>query len=180
MLTPHGTLRHRRNCEANDTGVTTGLTFRPRFDILAIALEVWAGPPETTVSGRAFCMYRVCSTPGCPTLHEDTGRCTTCAAKADKARRPDGNPYRTRGHLRFRELVLARNPRCVCPGDCGRHTSVCGGLATVADHWPTERRDLVSAGLDPDDPARGRGLCVACHNGRTARSTPGGWNDTKP
>ena len=112
--------------------------------------------------------YRVCSQPGCPRLHEGTGRCPSCRADADKARRPDGNPYRTSGHHAFREAVLARDPFCVL---CRRE------YATVADHYPLERRDLVSAGLDPNDPVRGRGLCKGCHDRHTAATSPGGWND---
>ena len=50
--------------------------------------------------------------------------------------------------------------------------------ATVADHWPLTRRELVAAGLDPDHPARGRGLCAPCHAKATALDprTRGGWN----
>lgn len=119
--------------------------------------------------------WRVCTTPGCGTLHDGTGRCPNCRAKAERERRPNGSPYRTRAHRSARELVLARNPRCVCPGDCGRHTGWCGAESTIADHWPTERRDLIAAGLNPDDPDRMRGICKPCHDARTARSTPGGW-----
>jgi len=121
--------------------------------------------------------YRVCSTPGCPTLHPGPGRCPECATKADKARRPNGNPYTTSGHKRFREAVLARDPRCQCRGACGRHTGPCLAVSTVADHEPIERRDLVSAGLDPNDPTRGVGKCKPCHDARTARTSQGGWND---
>jgi len=110
--------------------------------------------------------WRVCSRPGCPTLHEGTGKCPDCRAQADVARRPDGNPYRTAGHQAFRRAVLDRDPICVL---C--HIA----FATVADHYPTERRDLVSAGLDPNDPQYGRGLCSSCHNRWTAKSSPGGW-----
>lgn len=120
---------------------------------------------------------RVCSTPGCPNLHDGAGRCPPCKAQAEQDRRPDGNPYRTPGHQRFREHVLARNPRCVCTGECGRHDGVCGAIATVADHHPLERRDLVAAGLDPNDPQRGRGVCKPCHDAKTARTSPGGWNN---
>lgn len=120
--------------------------------------------------------WRVCTTPGCGTLHQGTGKCDGCKAKADRDRRPEGNPYNTRGHHSFRETVLARNPRCVCPGDCGKHTSRCGAQATIADHYPHERVDLITMGLDPNDPRYGRGLCKGCHDATTARRKPGGWN----
>lgn len=111
---------------------------------------------------------RVCSTPGCPTLHTGRGRCPKCRVEADRARRPNGNPYNTRGHQTFRTQVLTRDPICVI---CRR------ARATVADHYPIERVDLVEQGLDPNDPARGRGVCSPCHNAKTARTKPGGWND---
>lgn len=121
--------------------------------------------------------YRVCSTPGCPTLHQGVGKCPDCKAKADKQRRPQGNPYRTPGHrLRFREGVLARNPRCVCTDTGHGHDGMCGQLATIADHYPIERVDLVTQGADPDDPKHGRGLCKTCHDKHTAATSPGGWN----
>lgn len=122
--------------------------------------------------------YRVCSTHGCPTLHEGTGKCDGCRAKADKQRRPDGNPYTTPGHKAFRETVLARNPRCVCPGDCGHHTGWCGKPSTVADHYPTERVDLITQGKNPNDPRYGRGVCKPCHDAKTAR-TASGWSTPK-
>ena len=111
---------------------------------------------------------RACSTPGCPTLHQKGGRCPGCAREADRGRRPNGNPYATRGHLNFRETVLTRDPICVL---CLTRQ------ATVADHWPTERRDLVDAGENPNDPKFGRGLCTTCHNRHTAATSPGGWHD---
>lgn len=109
---------------------------------------------------------RLCSNPQCSELHEGKGKCPTCAAKAEAQRRPDGNPYSTAGHLAFRRAVLDRDPICVL---CDIRVS------TVADHFPLERRDLVSVGLDPNDPARGRGLCAQCHNQHTAATSPGGW-----
>lgn len=93
--------------------------------------------------------------------------CDTCKAKAERDRRPEGNPYNGRGHKGFRDAVLARDPICV---DCNLAAS------TVADHDPIERRDLVTMGLDPNDPERGRGRCADCHNRRTAATSPGGWN----
>jgi len=32
-------------------------------------------------------------------------------------------------------------------------------------------------GLDPNDPQYGRGICKACHDAKTARSKPAGFND---
>jgi len=51
---------------------------------------------------------------------------------------------------------------------------VCGKRATVADHYPVKRRDLVKQGLDPNDPRYGRGLCASCHARWTAEEAPGG------
>jgi hypothetical protein len=73
--------------------------------------------------------------------------------------------------------VLAKHPRCVCAGECGKHDTLCAAVATVADHHPLERDELVAAGLNPNDPRHGRGLCAPCHGGKTARTRPAGWND---
>ena len=54
---------------------------------------------------------------------------------------------------------------------------MCGQVATVADHYPVERVDLIAQGLDPNDPQRGRGLCSSCHNRHSAATSPGGWNN---
>lgn len=109
---------------------------------------------------------KACPTNGCPNLTTG-GRCQACRAAADRGRRPEGNPYNTRGHATFRDIVLTRDPICV-----GCHLAP----STVADHHPTERRDLIAAGLNPNDPQRGRGLCKACHDRKTARTTPAGWH----
>ena len=96
-----------------------------------------------------------------------TTLCRSCATEADRDRRPDGNPYTTPGHQRFREAVLTRDPVCV----------IClSAPATIADHYPIERVDLVGMGADPDEPSRGRGLCKRCHDKHTAKSKPSGWN----
>lgn len=113
---------------------------------------------------------RVCSKPGCPTLHDGVGACPTCRAQGDRARRPNGNPYASAGHRAFRRAVLQRDPLCVCTGECGHHDTPCLAPSVVADHWPIERRDLIELGLDPDDPKRGRGFCLRCHNAKTART----------
>jgi 5-methylcytosine-specific restriction protein A len=108
-----------------------------------------------------------CTQPGCPVL-TDRGRCHQHRREADQARgTATERGYTGRGHQRFRRAVLRRDPICV---DCRR------APATVADHHPLSRRDLLAAGLDPDDPAHGRGLCTPCHNRHTARAQPGGWN----
>lgn len=110
---------------------------------------------------------RTCSTPGCSAIIDrGQSRCSACETAAEHQRRPGGNPYNTPGHRAFRAAVLDRDPVCV----------ICQlRLATIADHHPDERRDLVAVGLDPDDPARGRGLCKPCHDAKTAQATPGGW-----
>lgn len=101
------------------------------------------------------------------TIDAGQARCADCTRQAERTRRPDGNPYNTKGHQHFREAVLTRDPICV----------ICQlSLATVADHWPIERRDLVAQGLDPDDPSRGRGLCGRCHSRHTAATEAGGWH----
>ncbi|CRK55446.1 hypothetical protein [Alloactinosynnema sp. L-07] len=76
--------------------------------------------------------------------------------------------------------MLDRDPGCRCDlTDCPHHPdNPCTDPSTVADHWPLTRRELVAQGLDPDHPARGRGLCGRCHSRVTAtdRRTRGGWN----
>jgi len=112
---------------------------------------------------------RTCTTPGCGILTPG-GRCPTCQAAADKARDSGTKTYGPGHRARFRPGVLAKNSgRCV-------H---CGQPATVADHWPLDRRDLIARGLDPDDPVHGRPLCAPCHNRWTAISNPAGWNAPK-
>lgn len=113
---------------------------------------------------------RPCREAGCPAPALDgIARCQDHAREADRARgTATVRGYATRGHrLVFREGVLARDPICKM---CLRSPS------TVADHYPLSRRELVAAGLDPNDPSRGRGLCKPCHDRETARLQPGGWN----
>ena len=115
---------------------------------------------------------RPCATPGCAEV-VDTGsiRCPSCeqAKAADYRSRRDpvtNRHYKSRGHARFRRLVLTRDPVCV----------LCEvALATDADHYPRSLRELLDAGDDPNDPANGRGLCHSCHSKQTARLQPGGW-----
>lgn len=96
------------------------------------------------------------------------GRCAACSERAEAERGTAAQRgYSTRGHQLFRAAVLTRDPVCV----------VCRvRLATVADHWPRSRRELVEAGLNPNDPQYGRGLCKPDHDRSTAQAQPGGWN----
>lgn len=113
---------------------------------------------------------RVCSLAGCPTIYPDGegSRCTAHRKQADRARgTATQRGYTSRGHISFRIAVLQRDPICV---ECNLRFS------TVADHYPLSRKELIDRGLDPNDPARGRGLCAPCHGRETARNQPGGFN----
>lgn len=109
---------------------------------------------------------RVCSTPGCPNL-VTSGRCTTCTTTAEQAR----GSAAARGYdarwTRRRAAYLRRHPICVLDG----------AIATVADHYPDSRRDLVTRGVpNPDADHRLRALCAPCHGRETAQHQPGGWH----
>ena len=100
-----------------------------------------------------------CSMPGCPTL-TPPGQ-SRCGEHAYDRYRPTARErgYDRAHEQRFRVGVLAREPFC----------RLCHRPAVVADHWPRSRRELVALGLDPNDPTRGRGLCIRCHNRETRR-----------
>lgn len=101
--------------------------------------------------------------PRCGTVHRTGRPCPTCAS-----RRPGKvTAYATTRWRQIRAAFLRDNPWCV----------LCGARATVPDHWPQTRRELVKAGVaDPDDPAYLRALCDHHHRTETARRSPGGWN----
>ena len=114
---------------------------------------------------------KVCSTPRCPNLTPG-GRCDTCQAEADQKRgsaskRGYGHKHRTL----FRPRVLAAANYL-----CELRLPGCTSIATVADHHPLSRRELVEAGMNPNDPKHGRALCKSCHDRETATHQPGGWN----
>lgn len=114
-------------------------------------------------------VMKKCNQPGCPRLvDKGTGKCEPHRRQAE-ARRGSSTArgYGTEHRTRFREGVLARDPICV---ECHRRPS------KHADHYPHSREDLIALGLDPNDPAHGRGLCHPCHSAETARNQPGGWN----
>lgn len=104
--------------------------------------------------------------PRCKHLHGGTGTCATCKATADDRPSASMRGYNREHRERFRAGALAKDPVCVL---CHREP------ATRADHWPLSRRELVAAGLDPNDPQHGRGLCASCDSTQTARRQPGGF-----
>lgn len=118
---------------------------------------------------------RVCPVPGCPTLTAG-GRCDAHRRQSDRDRRPHGNPYNNRAHRAFREQVLTRDPVCTQHLHPDSDGLECFQFATVADHYPRSRAELVAAGLDPNDPQYGRGLCKRHHDRLTAVHQPGGWH----
>ena len=70
-----------------------------------------------------------------------------------------GRGYGGKNHQTFRTAVLrAAGYTCV---ECHAH-------ATVADHHPHTRKELIRMGANPDSPDRGRALCETCHNRATA------------
>lgn len=113
---------------------------------------------------------RVCSVAGCPTIYpaSEGSRCQAHRREADRARgTAQERGYTGRGHQAFRNAVLTRDPICV----------ICKvAFSTVADHYPRSRKELVDAGLDPNDPQYGRGLDKQCHDRETAQNQPGGWH----
>lgn len=112
-------------------------------------------------------MMKVCNVAGCPTLFDNAGgRCPEHATQARQAR-TSNKVYNTRGHRAFRDAVLKRDLVCVTPD--------CNEWSTVADHYPLTRIELVTQGLNPNDPQYGRGLCATHHNKHTAATTPGGF-----
>jgi 5-methylcytosine-specific restriction protein A len=113
---------------------------------------------------------RVCSVTGCGTIYDNAqgSRCAAHRVEADRARgTASQRGYTGAGHRAFRTAVLHRDPICV---QCRAAPS------TVADHHPLSRRELIARGMNPNDPANGRGLCKPCHDRETAHHQPGGWH----
>lgn len=125
-----------------------------------------------------------CSFLGCPTLvYGGGGRCDDHVVYARRAsarfrREHEGDLYGPSHRRRFRRGVLRKHPYCQC--DLTDHAwhgaGPCLSPSVDADHWPLDKRALLAAGLDSDDPVYGRGLCRRCHSSSTARLQPGGWH----
>lgn len=121
--------------------------------------------------------WRVCSTPGCPTVTERSGRCDECRAAADHARGTAAQRGYDHQHaVKFREPVLLKDPFCVCTDLGHGHGDPCGAISVHADHYPRSRDQLIALRLNPNDPRYGRGLCQGCHSKHTSEAQPGGWN----
>ena len=112
--------------------------------------------------------------PRCLTVTPAGQRCPTCAQRNPSRGSPAERGYNSEHRQRFRADVLRAQPYCVLCLLEGRLTP-----STDADHYPLSRRELVARGLDPNDPAHGRGLCSLCHKRETAKHQPGGWNRTE-
>lgn len=106
-----------------------------------------------------------CTEPSCPEVHEGTGRCPTHRGRADRKRGTSKQRgYNSEHERRFRAEVLARHPVCVL---CNVEP------ATVADHWPLGKRELMLRGFDSNDSKYGRGLCDSCHSRSTSKRERG-------
>lgn len=102
-----------------------------------------------------------CDAPGCD-AETLTRYCATHGVGYGGAGR--AAHYQRRWRQGPRAIVLARDPVC---------TECWAELSSVADHHPTERRDLVLMGVpDPDDPGYLRGVCRGCHNRKSGQSRP--------
>lgn len=109
----------------------------------------------------------ICATVGCPAVIPRAGRCPDCKGNAERERGTAASRGYDSRWARRRLAYLKRHPICVR----------CGGIANVADHYPTSRRELLTLGVpDPDADHRLRPLCTPCHGTETARHQPGGWN----
>jgi hypothetical protein len=97
-----------------------------------------------------------------PTDNGD-GVCDECASVL----RPEARVYDQATWRRTSMSFLRRNPWCALCEERGMQVK-----ATVADHWPMSRKELIAAGIDDPDQHRFlRPLCKADHNARAASHT---------
>ena len=106
-----------------------------------------------------------CPIPGCPELTTG-GRCAAHEKQAARQRETTAERGYAARWQRIRRRYLYAHPWCV----------LCARAATVADHFPLSRRELITRGVsDPDASEHLRPLCTNCHNRETAKRQPGGW-----
>lgn len=110
-----------------------------------------------------------CTEPGCPQLvaHGYCDQHRKQRRRQSDSRRPSAS---VRGYdhkwRKNAQAFLMFHPTCID----------CGNKATVPDHDPTSRADLLAQGVtDPDAWHRMKPRCTTCHNKRTAQAQPGGW-----
>lgn len=108
---------------------------------------------------------RACAHPGC-TVHPRNG--THCRDHKPRTPRPSAAQRGYNAHWRrTRTAFLRANPTCVD----------CHNPATVADHDPVSRRDLVTRhDPNPDAWHHLQPRCASCHSRRTGHAQPGGWH----
>ena len=75
---------------------------------------------------------RVCSKPGCPTIHDGVGQCPRCAAESDRAR----GTLEQRGYGREHRRLRAAYARRMAAGE----RFLCAKCASLVD--PRSRWDL--------------------------------------
>ena len=94
-----------------------------------------------------------------------SGKCARHDRQNDLARGSATQRGYDRDHReQFRLPVLERaDYRCAIPD--------CTTPATVADHYPRTRRQILAEGDDPNNPDYGRALCKRHHDRHTAASS---------
>lgn len=108
---------------------------------------------------------RPCSRCGQPVVR--AGKCAKHYSQDDRARgTATERGYSSKAHqVGFRAEVLFKAfHRCQWPAGCD-------AKATIADHFPHTRRELMRIGLNPDDPQFGRALCKQHHDSHTASTS---------
>jgi 5-methylcytosine-specific restriction protein A len=103
---------------------------------------------------------RPCSQCGSPVIR--AGKCSRHLRMADRQRGSSSKRGYDQNHAQlFRKPVLeAADYRCQWPDGCDAE-------ATVADHHPRTRMQLVADGDNPNDPQHGRALCLPHHSRHT-------------
>lgn len=134
--------------------------------------SAWRAPYIYVHIERPPLMLKPCPTPGCPALIPTKDRaCKECLKRIRHT--TDRTPYKSIAHRRARAKLLALHPYCQCEG-CKAHKGLCTQKATIADHYPLERFELIAEGKDPNALCYMRALCKKCHDIKTASTRPAG------
>ena len=134
--------------------------------------SAWRAPYIYAHIERPPLMLKPCPTPGCPALIPTKDRaCKECLKRIRHT--TDRTPYKSISHRKARAKLLALHPYCQCEG-CKAHKGLCTQKATIADHYPLERFELIAEGKDPNALCYMRALCKKCHDIKTASTRPAG------